>query len=326
MTEKQNRFIPLISIDQIQTYVEYIEIYESQFVKDLYESGLPQAIKSSQGHISREVMLRLFDKLEKELSNESLNRMIAHSCRLNVDKILVGKHLEGSVINALHSLFEQLKVDSTDTEFMIDDYGDHYWVYRKRAHDMQIGCVVTLIIFTYLIQKLTQSQWTPSIVSTTLTNGQPLSSFFPTHNIDYKHRSVYTGVYVPKSLVEKTITPFIGEEQQHRIKELHTFKYSLKALLKPYLSISMPTINEAAEYANMSVRTLQRRLKQENETYSEILEEVMDEIACESLIGSDETITNIAFNLGYSNTSHFTRAFKKKFELTPSAFRERYQK
>ena len=41
------------------------------------------------------------------------------------------------------------------------------------------------------------------------------------------------------------------------------------------------------------------------------------------LLDSDLSISEIAYNTGYSNISHFNRIFKKEFEMSPSEFRER---
>lgn len=41
------------------------------------------------------------------------------------------------------------------------------------------------------------------------------------------------------------------------------------------------------------------------------------------LLESDLSISEIAYNTGYSNISHFNRIFKKEFEMSPSEFREK---
>ena len=47
-------------------------------------------------------------------------------------------------------------------------------------------------------------------------------------------------------------------------------------------------------------------------------------IAARDLIHSDRRVTDIAFDFGYANVESFTRAFKKQFLCTPSAYRKLY--
>lgn len=48
--------------------------------------------------------------------------------------------------------------------------------------------------------------------------------------------------------------------------------------------------------------------------------------ACELLIGSDQPLTTIAYELGYSDHSHFTREFHRWHALTPHAYRQRWHR
>jgi AraC-like DNA-binding protein len=47
--------------------------------------------------------------------------------------------------------------------------------------------------------------------------------------------------------------------------------------------------------------------------------------ACQLLLETDQSITQIAVALGYQKPALFNAQFKKRFELTPSAWRERYR-
>lgn len=47
------------------------------------------------------------------------------------------------------------------------------------------------------------------------------------------------------------------------------------------------------------------------------------EMACQLLTNSNDTIENIAEQLGYLNTDHFRKTFKKYFGVTPSGYRKR---
>ena len=84
-----------------------------------------------------------------------------------------------------------------------------------------------------------------------------------------------------------------------------------------------PTIARAAEAAEMSVRTFQRRLLDVGLTYHQLLNEVRLETAMRLLVRSELSIAETARALGYSDPAHFTRAFKRWTGEAPSTFRQR---
>lgn len=78
---------------------------------------------------------------------------------------------------------------------------------------------------------------------------------------------------------------------------------------------------DIASDMNLSVRTLSRRLAEEGASLVTLIEEVRIERAQMLLISSDLPIARIAQQLGYSNTSTFSRAFKRVKDRVPSDLR-----
>jgi AraC-like DNA-binding protein len=101
----------------------------------------------------------------------------------------------------------------------------------------------------------------------------------------------------------------------------HEFPASLKRVLAPYLGDGYPEVHLAAELAGTSVRTLQRRLRQYNTSYSELIQQTRFAIASKLLRHTDERIADIAFELGYQDPAHFTRAFRQLSGVSPSEYR-----
>ncbi len=82
-----------------------------------------------------------------------------------------------------------------------------------------------------------------------------------------------------------------------------------------------PRIETMAEVTGLSVRTLQRRLAKHGLSHSQIVEQARYQTATRLLGGSDIRITDIAMDLGYADSAHFTRAFKRWAGVTPSEYR-----
>ncbi|MCB1499755.1 MAG: helix-turn-helix transcriptional regulator [Bauldia sp.] len=82
-------------------------------------------------------------------------------------------------------------------------------------------------------------------------------------------------------------------------------------------------IERVAGSLGLGVRALQRRLNGDGVNFRELVNRVRIARATEFLRGSAESITTIAAELGYVNSTHFTRAFKAAVGLSPRDFRRR---
>jgi AraC-like DNA-binding protein len=92
-------------------------------------------------------------------------------------------------------------------------------------------------------------------------------------------------------------------------------------VLNAYLPEQLTSIEFAAEIAGTSVRTLQRRLKNSDATYSDLITELRYERAARLLRESNATVLEIALEVGYEDPSHFSRAFKRIAGVSPREYR-----
>ena len=87
-------------------------------------------------------------------------------------------------------------------------------------------------------------------------------------------------------------------------------------------SRNMPSMTEMAANLKLSVRTLRRRLSNEQVDYASLTEAVRRMLAEELLHTTDMTMEDIAERLGYSEPSCFSRAFKRWSGQAPLAYRQ----
>lgn len=89
------------------------------------------------------------------------------------------------------------------------------------------------------------------------------------------------------------------------------------------LPTGCPSEEVIAHKLFMSKRTLQRKLSQEGQPFSEILNLVRLTLAKQLLKMTSLSITEITYQLGYSSPSTFARAFKKQLSLSPIEYRNK---
>jgi AraC-like DNA-binding protein len=83
-----------------------------------------------------------------------------------------------------------------------------------------------------------------------------------------------------------------------------------------------PSKQETARLLGMTERTLLRRLRDENTTFQELLDRLREKLAFDYLRRDDLTIENIAYLLGFSSSSAFSRAFLRWTGERPSDWRD----
>jgi AraC-like DNA-binding protein len=80
--------------------------------------------------------------------------------------------------------------------------------------------------------------------------------------------------------------------------------------------------DKVAEKLCMSPSKLHLKLTQRNTSFHAILDDTRKELACAYLQQAARSVTEVAFLLGFTDSSNFTRAFKRWTGRSPSDFRE----
>lgn len=98
-------------------------------------------------------------------------------------------------------------------------------------------------------------------------------------------------------------------------------KQTILNLVKP----KFPTIETVAANLNLSVRTLQRKLKTEDKTYQSVLDNLKRQLALDYIKNPSLTISEITYLLSYSELSAFSRTFKRWTGKSPNEYRILHQ-
>lgn len=95
----------------------------------------------------------------------------------------------------------------------------------------------------------------------------------------------------------------------------------VKAVIIDLLPSGNVTDESVARELYMSSRKLQRQLRSDDTTFTTLLNEIRQDLAQRYLREQDISLTEIAFLLGFSESSAFSRAFKRWMGVSPSEYR-----
>jgi AraC-like DNA-binding protein len=113
---------------------------------------------------------------------------------------------------------------------------------------------------------------------------------------------------------DKDLQALLIEIMEQHLKKLGaagSFERALKTIMREMLNGTMPTLASVGARTAMSPRTLQRRLAEAHIRFHDLLQEILHEEAAHLLNRGALTQGEIAFLLGYSEVSAFSRAYRR---------------
>jgi len=144
--------------------------------------------------------------------------------------------------------------------------------------------------------------------------------------------AAYTGLHFAAEVLERPIPTADLERFRNfcALLELRMPNQATRGLLADALRTWMSyaasegraTLEHAASDFGVTPRTLQRRLKEQGVGFQDLLAQVRMQTACRLLTESRLPVTCIAEQLGFSETSAFTRAFRSHARVSPRAYRQ----
>ncbi len=160
-----------------------------------------------------------------------------------------------------------------------------------------------------------------------ITDSEPLATLF---NCPISHKSNKNQLIFDSAILEKKIN-YSDYELMLHIEKLacnrlaarqyeDTLSDRVKTIVYKLMEVGFPKIQTIALQLNMSERSLQRRLKKENTSYSLLLTAIKKSVAIEYL-SKNLSVKETTYLLGYSEPSAFISAFVGWFGKSPQQYK-----
>ncbi|MBS45569.1 MAG: AraC family transcriptional regulator [Nocardioides sp.] len=117
----------------------------------------------------------------------------------------------------------------------------------------------------------------------------------------------------------------ITQLQQALARRADTPEFTRRVRASLDESHGMTTIQSVADEFSMSSSTLKRRLTAEGTSFRELLQESLVNRARMRLLDPSRSVTEVATELGYSDLTNFSHAFKRWTGSSPSHFRREHE-
>jgi len=310
---------------------------------------IAEAVESAGGSIARvfrrsELPLRLLERPQHLILLRDQLRLIENAAREIGDDALparlsmgagvaglgpYGHHVTsfpslGLAICKTYGAMANLLQAATRQELIVDGRWAR-WTYvvtesmpvgRQKNELLAIGYMV------HVLRHFTGERWSPTraeLPGARLQGRQSVESAFGCEIA----RGNLAAVVFPTELLalpNSRPTGFLGDATR-QVPPPDDFLACLMHVLLLGLLDGRPRIDHVGQQLGMSRRTLQRRLCERATTFDALVRRVLMLQASDLLKARDLPITEIAYELGYSDPAHFSRAFRRWTRETPRGWR-----
>lgn len=192
---------------------------------------------------------------------------------------------------------------------------------------------MTLYVLAVMLKvaQLANEAWSPDEISVTSSSSPTRARAVEALGASPRFGQDRTGFVVPSAMLALPVAKSAGAEPKDSADDLWNtappirYADAIRRLIRLYARDGWLTIERAGEVSDASPRTIQRRLKDEQTTFSRLVEDTRSEMASELLQETDATMSDIARELGYHHQGDFTRAFRRWAGVTPSEYRRARQ-
>ncbi|MBJ9937155.1 AraC family transcriptional regulator [Acinetobacter pittii] len=135
----------------------------------------------------------------------------------------------------------------------------------------------------------------------------------------------------PVLTADPMLAPLLNAQCKRDIEKLNLksgWKGQVKQVTEKLLlngNIDALKVGQVAHIMSMSERTLQRYLALDHTSFTLLVDSLKKEHALKLLAQNNMSIEKVALMLGYAETSHFTRAFKRWMGMTPKYFQTQHK-
>lgn len=333
-----NPDIPLVHSEEVKLFATLLKQLDGDLHLLLESARMPQDILSNDSldaFVPESALKSVFQILGEQASQDKFSLLTWTLCHdIYVPRFANQITQTQSLRAALTEVAELLNSVSDNVKLTIESHGGKFWLVREKEHVekdwFRYAEMFSAMFMNELIKKLVGHQCKLNEVGVQDLESEPFRQL-----PGFKHAQFYTGrsvtaISLPSDRLDKPINFIPNREQFLSHKEIFTpnqtscnqFSAALAKALTPYLSMGKVSIQFAAELLDMNARTIQRRLANDKTTYREVIERLVLNQTLELLADNDLSITHIALKTGYSDSAHFTRAFKRMMNTTPKAYRQ----
>jgi AraC-like DNA-binding protein len=330
--------IRLHRVAVVRPFIQFLADIGAPVEHGIQQAGLPfEALENVNNYVPSQRFLAFVVDMARSQGIEDLGFQVGqkHGADSADPKLTRLLHQSPTLYHGLSKAGQMINktVSRSRMGFLLPPLSEHAYFYHRPSCDIrnpacnQISWFGLMAIID-MVRVFTGPRWRPTEIGL-MTHRAPcrhIREQFPGTCIRISPQ--YSYITLEKALLSLPPLPHVAatpaSSPLHYESLPNNFIHSLKQVLLTYIQEGDLSIEFAAELCNTSKRSLQRRLAEMGTRYSEVLDQARFDVASRMLQDPDMKVTNVAHLLGYSDPTHFSRAFRRIAGIGPRAYRQAY--
>jgi len=238
---------------------------------------------------------------------------------------------QASLMQALQTFCIAIQAECYGAIFELEHRGDNVWLgLRSRDGSEAFSAIVELYdlhVMWRIVEAAAGRRWLPPAVElrASALPAELHAGAVSTGPIQLSSRR--TAFAIPVAMLSLPMSEYhaSGEARPNDQNEFSVaddvdFATQLRWLLKGYLADNL-NLHSLADLLCVSERSLQRRLTESGTSFRQLQGETRFDLAKHLLQASDTSVTEIGFELGYTEPANFSRAFQRWAGVSPRQYR-----
>ena len=219
----------------------------------------------------------------------------------------------------------QIEISEKSNALVISIYSDTPYVKTRYRDDAQLAILARMCRF------ISGDEWNPMKVTITHSAPADTSYYFQLFRCPVEFNAEQNSLYIDKYDAERRLAG--SNKQLAQLNDHIVVRYlasqkkddivnRVKASILENLGEGHVTELAIAQTLHMSARNLNRKLSAVNASFKALLLEIRTELASQYINDPTLTLTEISYQLGFSEISSFSRAYKRWTGQSPSEARK----
>ncbi len=235
----------------------------------------------------------------------------------------------------LHTIVTLLtKTHNSGAKVWLTQENDRVWFNHQYTQSVNLdnhqAQYYACCLYVQIIQQVTGSRWHPTDLHFQARQLRGLENIELFSQVQLQFNRPNNAIGFAKTLLSLPIKQSMAVHPSNLQQDYETlvalgpkpdFVGSLKQLVRSHLPDGGLPITLAAEAANLSARTLQRRLAEDGLSYSRLVDQIRFQLALDLLKDPSIQLMDVALELGYTEPATFTRSFQRWTGTSPREFR-----
>ncbi|MCL9776772.1 AraC family transcriptional regulator [Vibrio methylphosphonaticus] len=320
--------VPMIKSGYARLIIELLAENHYDTHQLIHESGLPPDLQDLDSEfLPVEPVRRLLFLSAHQLGTTNFGELLKLAIRQKLIPKLLGAFQDCTTVKeALISSNAIYQYDTVGTTTGVEEIHGRVWYFRYKPFE-ENGLYLWSEVFALMygiefIRALTKTNWSPKQVKLQSTNADVFQATVG-KGIQYFVANDKMAILMDDDILEQPVKIYSQDiKSQEPLVTWHAnFTDKVFTSLLPYVREHNLTLEQAAKLLAMTPRTLQRKLNEERTTFRHIKDNLLFTVAVE-MMAEDLSLTHVASQLGYSDISHFSRAFKRISGLTPRLYQK----